>query len=109
VACGCLIDKIIRPATLHAGWKTVKRNGGSAGTDHQSVKDFEENLAQEMERLSRELSTGTYRPRPIRRVYIEKAGSKEKRGLGIPCVRDRVVQAALKLTIEPIFENVFVT
>ncbi len=102
-----LIDKVFRPQTLHAAWATVKRNGGSAGVDHQGVKDFERDLAGEIERLAEELRTGSYRPRPIRRVYIDKPGSKEKRPLGIPCVRDRVVQAALRLVAEPIFEREF--
>jgi len=102
-----LIDKVWRPATLEAAWKTVRRNGGSAGTDHQSVKDFERGLGEEIARLSEELRGGTYRPRPIRRVYIDKPGSREKRPLGIPSVRDRVVQAAVRLVIEPIFESVF--
>jgi RNA-directed DNA polymerase len=103
-----LIDKIQRPKTLVAAWQAVKRNGGSAGTDHQSIEDFEKDLAVEIERLSEALRTGSYRPRPIRRVYIDKPGSNEKRPLGIPCVRDRVVQGALRLVVEPIFENVFV-
>ena len=102
-----LIDKVWRPATLEAGWRTVRRKGGSAGTDHQSVEDFERGLGEEMARLSGELREGTYRPRPIRRMYIDKPGSREKRPLGIPCVRDRVVQAAVRLVIEPIFERVF--
>jgi len=102
-----LIDKVYRPKTLYAAWATVKRNKGKAGTDHQSIKDFERDLAGEIERLAEELRTGSYRPRPIRRVYIDKPGSKEKRPLGIPSVRDRVVQAALRLVIEPIFERVF--
>lgn len=102
-----LIDKIVRPGTLYAAWATVRRNGGSAGTDHQSIQAFESDMGGEIERLSEELRTGTYRPRPIRRVYIDKPGSKEKRPLGIPCVRDRVVQAALRLVIEPIFEREF--
>lgn len=103
-----LIDKVFRPTTLQAAWRTVRRNGGSAGTDHQSVKAFERNLEGEIARLSEELRAGTYWPRPIRRVYIDKPDSKEKRPLGIPCVRDRVVQAALRLVIEPIFEREFV-
>lgn len=102
-----LIDKVFRPSTLYAAWATVKRNGGSAGADHQRIKDFEQDLTGETERLAEELRTGSYKPRPIRRVYIDKAGSKEKRPLGIPCVRDRVVQAALRLVIEPIFEKEF--
>jgi len=81
-----LIDKVWRPATLEAGWRTVRKNGGSAGSDHQSVEDFERGLAGEIARLSEELQEGTYRPRPIRRVYIDKPGSREKRPLGIPTV-----------------------
>jgi RNA-directed DNA polymerase len=103
-----LIDKVFRPGTLYAAWVTVRRNGGSAGTDHQSIQAFERDLAGEIACLSDELRMGTYRPQPIRRVYIDKPGSKEKRPLGIPCVRDRVVQAALRLVIEPIFEREFV-
>ncbi len=102
-----LIDKIYRPSTLYAAWSRVKRNGGSAGVDHQRIKDFAQELTREVERLAEELRTGSYKPRPIRRVYIDKAGSKEKRPLGIPCVRDRVVQAALRLVIEPVFEREF--
>jgi RNA-directed DNA polymerase len=104
-----LIDKVYRPSTLYAAWVGVKRNGGSGGTDRQSIEDFERNLESEITRLSEELRTGSYRPRPIRRAYIEKLGSKEKRPLGIPCVRDRVVQGALRMVIEPIFENAFVS
>jgi RNA-directed DNA polymerase len=102
-----LIDKVFRPSTLQAAWAAVKRNNGSAGSDHQKIEDFERDLEGEIARLCEELRAGTYRPRPIRRVYIDKPGSKEKRPLGIPCVRDRVVQASLRLVIEPIFERVF--
>jgi len=102
-----LIDKVWRPATLEAAWRTVRRNGGSAGTDYQSVEDFERGLGGEIARLSEELRGGTYWPRPIRRTYIGKPGSREKRPLGVPCVRDRVVQAAVRLVIEPILERVF--
>jgi len=103
-----LIDKVYRPTTLLAAWFAVKANRGSAGSDRQSIKDFEENLTDNLARLQRELQEGSYRPRPIRRVYIDKPGSKDKRPLGIPCVRDRVVQAALCLVVEPIFEKDFV-
>ena len=103
-----LIDKVYRPTTLYAAWLTVKANKGSAGSDHQSIADFERNLTANLERLHHELQTGSYRPRSIWRVYIDKPGSKDKRPLGIPCVRDRVVQAALRLVIEPIFEKEFV-
>lgn len=103
-----LIDKVYRPATLNAAWLAVRANKGSAGSDRQSIKDFERKLPDNLARLHQELQDGSYRPRPIRRVYIDKPGSKDKRPLGIPCVRDRVVQAALRLVIEPIFEREFV-
>ncbi len=102
-----LIDKVVRPSTLLAAWALVKANKGSAGSDHQSIKDFEANLAGNLHQLEEELGSGRYRPRPIRRVYIDKPGSEDKRPLGIPTVRDRVVQAALRLVIEPIFEREF--
>ena len=102
-----LIDKVYRPTTLHAAWKAVRRNKGSAGTDHESVERFEQRLEENIAGLEEELRTGTYRPRPIKRVYIDKFGSKEKRPLGVPVVRDRVVQTAIRLVIEPIFETKF--
>ena len=102
-----LIDKVYRPTTLYAAWKAVRRNGGSAGTDHESVERFEQSLEENIAGLEEELRTRTYRPRPIKRVYIDKLGSREKRPLGIPVVRDRVVQAAIRLVIEPIFERKF--
>jgi RNA-directed DNA polymerase len=102
-----LIDKVFRPATLAAAWQSVRANGGSAGSDHQSIKEFGKGLEGNLAKLGEELRTGTYRPRSIRRVYIDKLGSKDKRPLGIPAVRDRVVQAALRMTIEPIFEREF--
>ena len=102
-----LIDKVYRPTTLYSAWVSVKANKGSAGSDRQSIKDFEASLTDNLARLHQELKEGRYRPRPIRRVYIDKPGSKDKRPLGIPCVRDRVVQAALRLVIEPIFEKEF--
>lgn len=99
-----LIDKVYRPSTLHAAWQAVRRNRGSAGTDHESVEKFEQNLVDNIARLEEDLRTGRYRPRPIKRVYIDKPGSKEKRPLGIPVVRDRVVQTAIRLVMEPIFD-----
>lgn len=93
-----LVDKVYRPKTLYTAWQTVKRNGGSAGTDHENVKRFEQKLEENINKLSEELRTGTYRPRPIKRTYIDKPGSREKRPLGIPAVRDRVVQSATTLS-----------
>jgi len=102
-----LIDKVCRLETLSAAWSDVKANRGSAGSDHQGIMDFEANLEENLRRLQEELRTRTYSPRPVRRVYIDKPGSKDKRPLGIPAVRDRVVQAALRLVMEPIFEREF--
>lgn len=102
-----LIDKVYRPKTLYAAWQAVKRNRGSAGTDHESIDRFEQKLEENINKLSEELQTETYRPRPIKRTYIDKPGSREKRPLGIPTVRDRLVQTAIRLVIEPIFERQF--
>ena len=102
-----LIDKVYRPKTLYAAWQTVKRNGGSAGTDHENVERFEQKLEENINKLSEELRMDTYQPRPIKRTYIDKPGSREKRPLGIPTVRDRIVQSAIRLVIEPIFERQF--
>jgi RNA-directed DNA polymerase len=99
-----LIDKVYRPKTLAAAWRRVRAAGGAAGSDRQSLKAFESRLDINLAKLQEELELATYQPRPIRRTYIDKPGSKEKRPLGIPAVRDRVVQTALKMVLEPIFE-----
>ena len=104
-----LIDKVIAPKTLLAAWKRVKSNGGAAGVDRQTIEMFEKRLETNLERLSREVREGTYRPQAVRRRWIEKPGGREKRPLGIPTVRDRVLQTALRLVIEPIFEREFAT
>jgi RNA-directed DNA polymerase len=102
-----LIDKVHRPLVLLQAWLQVKGKGRAVGSDHQSLKQFEEQLEINLRKLEEELVTGSYQPRPIRRVYIDKPGSKAKRPLGIPAVRDKVVQTALKMVIEPIFEREF--
>jgi RNA-directed DNA polymerase len=102
-----LMDKIYALRTLGAGFQRVKANRGAAGVDHQTVEDFEGNLIENLSHLSQQLRAGQYRPQPIRRVWIDKIGSKEKRPLGIPTVRDRVVQAAMRSVLEPIFERDF--
>ena len=102
-----LIDKMYRPQVLLAAWHQVRNKGRAVGSDHQSPEQFEKHLEKNLGKLEEELRTGTYRPRPIRRTYIDKPGSKEKRPLGIPSVRDKVVQTALKMVIEPIFEHQF--
>lgn len=102
-----LMDKVYRIANLQSAFNQVWSNGGSAGIDGQSVKAFEAQEEQQLQQLSQELKSGTYRPRAVKRVWIPKAGSNEKRPLGIPVVRDRVVQTALRNVIEPIFERDF--
>jgi RNA-directed DNA polymerase len=103
-----LIDKVVRPETLRAAWESVRRNKGAAGVDGQTVHVFEGRAEREIQKLSEELREGRYEPKLVRRVYIDKPGSQKKRPLGIPVVRDRVVQAALRYAIEPIFEKEFV-
>jgi RNA-directed DNA polymerase len=102
-----LIDKVYASRNLQAAFWAVWRNEGSPGVDRQTVEQFEAQHTEELGKLSQELQERTYRPHPVRRVWINKLGSHEKRPLGIPVVRDRVVQAALKQVIEPIFEREF--
>lgn len=101
-----LIDKVVRPGTLAAAWQKVARNAGAAGVDRQSVAQFATRAEENLRELEEELKAGRYRPQPVRRVDIPKAGGKT-RPLGIPAVKDRIVQTALKLVIEPIFERDF--
>ena len=102
-----LIDKVHPERILNAAFSQVAANKGAAGVDHVTVKMFEDRLEENLKTLSEDLRTGHYRPQQIRRHYIPKPGSKEKRPLGIPTVRDRVVQTALLNVIEPIFERDF--
>lgn len=102
-----LIDKVCTVEVLEAAFARVARNRGAAGVDHVTVEMFESQLGANLADLSEELRSGTYRPQMIRRHYIPKPGSREKRPLGIPTIRDRVVQAALLMALEPIFEREF--
>lgn len=102
-----LIDKVYALPNLRVAFQKVKVNKGTAGVDRQTIEMFEHHLEENLEKLSRSLKGGSYRPQAIRRVWIDKLGSKEKRPLGIPTVRDRVVQAALLNVLEPIFEREF--
>ena len=92
---------------MEAAFAAVKANQGAAGVDHVSIEDYAANLDANLARLSESLRAGTYRPQAIRRHYIPKPGSQEKRPLGIPTVQDRVVQTALRMLLEPIFEREF--
>ena len=102
-----LWDKTFMPANLHRAFEKVWRNGGSAGADAQTTAHFARRAEEELQRLHEQLRGGTYRPQPVRRAWIAKPGSKEKRPLGIPAVRDRIVQGALRHVLEPIFEPDF--
>ncbi len=102
-----LADKAFSLKSLHAAFAKVKSNGGAAGVDGMTVKRTRKDLEGTLSRMHTELMDGTYRPKPVRRVWIPKPGSKEKRPLGIPTVRDRIVQTAVKAALEPIFEKEF--
>jgi len=101
-----LMDKVYAPANLEAAWRKVQTNKGSAGVDHMTVRQFAAHETEELVRLQELLSTGRYTPRPVLRVQIPK-GEGKTRPLGIPTVRDRVVQTAVRNAIEPIFERDF--
>lgn len=102
-----LIDKVFAERNLWAAFQQVAKNDGAAGVDHVTVAEFERRMPDSVWELSDQLKAGTYRPQAVRRTYIDKPGLTEKRPLGIPTVRDRVVQAAVVNVIEPIFERDF--
>ncbi|MGB6067019.1 MAG: group II intron reverse transcriptase/maturase [Desulfomonilaceae bacterium] len=102
-----LMDKVSSLANLKSAFAMVKANKGSPGVDHQTIKMFEARLEDNLCHLAESLRAGTYRPQAIKRVWIPKPGTSEKRPLGIPTVRDRVVQAALRNVLEPIFDKDF--
>ena len=101
-----LMDKVVRPTTLDAAWRKVARNLGSAGVDGQSIERFAAQAERYLQELQHSLEDGSYRPHPVKRVEIPK-GDGRTRPLGIPTVTDRIVQTALKMVIEPIFETQF--
>jgi RNA-directed DNA polymerase len=101
-----LIDKVYALPNLTAGFARVQTNGGAAGMDHVSVDDFAARLDTNLETLAAALRRETYQPLAVRRTYIPKPDGTQ-RPLGIPTVRDRVVQTALRHVLEPIFEQTF--
>jgi RNA-directed DNA polymerase len=102
-----LNDKVYNALNLFVASESVLGNEGAAGVDHQSVEKFKDRQLEELAHLEEELRTGKYQPHAVKRVWIPKPGSTEKRPLGIPCVRDRVVQTALLHVLEPIFDITF--
>ncbi len=102
-----LFEHLCSTELLSAGFKQVKKNKGKPGIDGVSIADFETCLDEELSQLQQELTEWTYKPSPVRRVEIPKPGGKGVRLLGIPTVRDRVVQTALKMLLEPLFEPHF--
>ncbi len=102
-----LWDKVVSERNLQAGFHAVWRNEGAPGADGQTVQQFDEHAGAELARLREELRSKRYRRQPARRVWIPKPGTTEKRPLGIPAVRDRTVEAALRNVLEPIFERDF--
>lgn len=102
-----LCDKAFSLQSLRSAFAKVKANDGAKGVDGVTISRFEENLDANLEHLHRQLMAGEYRPHAVRRVWIPKPGTSEKRPLGIPTVKDRVIQTAIKAAIEPIFERKF--
>ncbi|MDF9410107.1 hypothetical protein L7E55_17525 [Pelotomaculum isophthalicicum JI] len=101
-----LRDKVYQMENLRKAFQAVKANKGAPGMDGETIEAFEAELSENLQKLHEELKTGTYQPQPVRRTYIEKE-DKSLRPLGIPAVRDRVAQQALKNVLEPIFNPDF--
>jgi group II intron reverse transcriptase/maturase len=100
-----LADKVYRRDVLQRAWANVRRNNGAAGIDRMTIADVERyGVTRLLDELAMDLKEGRWRPLPARRVFIPKPGSREQRPLSIPAVRDRVVQAAVKIVLEPVFE-----
>jgi RNA-directed DNA polymerase len=102
-----LSDKVWKLENLRAAWGRVRANHGSSGVDGQTVQTYEQRLDAELKAVSAFLREDRYVPQPVRRVWLPKPGRQEKRPLGIPAVRDRVVQTAIRHVLEPIFERTF--
>lgn len=102
-----LMDKIYSGKNLKAAWEKVKANKGTAGIDRQGIEAFQANESKYLEEIGRTLKENCYKAMPVKRVWIPKEGSKEKRPLGIPAVKYSTVQTALRNVIEPIHEKIF--
>lgn len=103
-----LFEKLCDQANLFAGFVAVKKNGGASGIDGVTIEEFESRVDEELAQLKKDLESWSYKPNPVRRVEIPKPGKGAGvRLLGVPCVRDRVVHATLKLLLEPILDPTF--
>ena len=105
---GILYDKVCREDVLYRAYRQVRANGGAPGIDRRSFSVIETEIGVKvfLAELRQKLIVKRYKPQPVRRVYIPKAGGGE-RPLGIPVIEDRVAQAAVKIVIEPLFEANF--
>jgi len=102
-----LADKVWNPANLALAAAAVLANQGAAGVDHQSCDQFAEHLGDELDRLGHAMRERRYKPLPVRRVWIPKPGTKKQRPLGVPTIRDRVAEEAIRRVMEPIWEPTF--
>jgi len=102
-----LIDKVYATRTLQLAWEQVKFNAGGSGVDEVTIARYEKDCLKRLLDAKERLVQSRYQPKPVKRVWIPKAGTNEKRPLGIPTIEDRVVQSALRMVIEPIFERDF--
>jgi RNA-directed DNA polymerase len=100
-----LIDKVYALSNLRAAWAKVQANEGAAGVDGQNVEQFGKDAEKHLAQLHEELRSGRYRPQAVRRKWIPKPGTRKMRPLGIPTVRDRIVQTAMRNVLEPIWEE----
>ena len=100
-----LFEELCSIPRLTSGYNQVRKNKGAPGVDGVTIEMYSANLDKELSQLQQDLQSWTYKPKPVRAVEIDKPGSKDKRLLGIPCIRDRIVQAALKELLEPIFDS----
>ena len=102
-----LFDELCSEWRLRQGWREVKKNRGTSGIDRQTIGDFDSRLEEEIKQLKEELINWVYKPQAVRRVEIPKPDGAGVRLLGVPCIRDRVVQTAIKQLLEPILEPLF--
>ena len=102
-----LFEQLCDQGNLLTGFEAVKRNGGAPGVDGVTVGEFQSQIDEELAQLQMDLESWSYKPSPVKRVEIPKPGNAGVRLLGIPCVRDRVVQASIKHLLEPIIDPTF--